>query len=125
MSDTPPPVQPVGPAGDAAAALSPEAVERVLADFRAWLGELAEPPARAADSSPPVDLHTLVAQFTALRHEVNLQTKAARTSIEQTGSTKIRGFSADFGGPDAGVALASMVVCSTSASSSDGVRSRP
>jgi molecular chaperone GrpE len=27
----------------------------------------------------------LVAQFTALRHEVNLQTKAARTSIEQTG----------------------------------------
>lgn len=30
-----------------------------------------------------MDLHTLVGQFTALRHEVNLQTKAARTSLEQ------------------------------------------
>lgn len=32
-----------------------------------------------------MDLHTLVAQFTALRHEVNLQTRAARSSLEQTG----------------------------------------
>ena len=31
----------------------------------------------------PVDLHALVGQFTALRHEVNLQTKAARSSLEQ------------------------------------------
>jgi molecular chaperone GrpE len=31
-----------------------------------------------------VDLFTLVAQFTALRHEVNLQTKAARAAVEQT-----------------------------------------
>jgi molecular chaperone GrpE len=37
------------------------------------------------DDAPAVDLHTLLAQFTALRHEVNLQTKAARTSLEQTG----------------------------------------
>ena len=32
---------------------------------------------------PAVNLHTLVAQFTALRHEINLHTKAARTSLEQ------------------------------------------
>ena len=31
-----------------------------------------------------MDLFTLVAQFTALRHEVNLQTKAARAATEQT-----------------------------------------
>ena len=31
-----------------------------------------------------MDLHTLVAQFTALRHEVNLQTRASRAAVEQT-----------------------------------------
>src|SRR5215211_4735558 len=70
MSDTPPPVRPPDPAGHAAAALTPEAVERVLADCRAWLGELTGPPhpAAPAPDPPAVDLHTLVAQFTALRH---------------------------------------------------------
>jgi molecular chaperone GrpE len=34
-----------------------------------------------------VDLHTLVAQFTALRHEVNLQTKASRAAVEQSAET--------------------------------------
>jgi molecular chaperone GrpE len=56
----------------------------VLADFRTWLGELADTPAPSGEPAV-VDLHTLVAQFTALRHEVNLQTKATRTSLEQTG----------------------------------------
>lgn len=57
----------------------------MLADFRAWLTDLATPPPPASEP-PAVDLHTLVAQFTALRHEVNLQTKATRTSVEQTGA---------------------------------------
>ena len=65
--------------------MTPDRVEAVLADFRAFLEELAddtgEPPAPTAE---PVDLYTLVAQFTALRHEVNLQTKAARAATEQT-----------------------------------------
>lgn len=34
-------------------------------------------------ASPPVDLFALIGQFTALRHEVNLQTKAARAAVEQ------------------------------------------
>src|SRR5262249_26648329 len=36
---------------------------------------------------PPeaIDLHTLLGQFVAVRHEVNLQTKAARSGQEQTG----------------------------------------
>jgi molecular chaperone GrpE len=84
MSDPAPPVRPDGPAPDAAAPLTPAAIERVLADFRTWLTDLAAP-VEPVPEPPAVDLHTLVAQFTALRHEVNLQTKAARTSIEQTG----------------------------------------
>ena len=31
-----------------------------------------------------LDLYTLVGQFTALRHEVNMQTRAARAAVEQT-----------------------------------------
>ena len=60
-------------------------VERVLAEFRAWL--LAAPPEddgrRTQDDGRPVDLFALIGQFTALRHEVNLQTKAARAALEQ------------------------------------------
>jgi molecular chaperone GrpE len=57
-----------------------------LADFRAWLAQAAsaeealpEAPAEA------VDLATVVGQFTALRHEVNLQTRAVRSQQEQAG----------------------------------------
>jgi molecular chaperone GrpE len=55
----------------------------VLADFRDWL-LAGPPPAPPPAAAEPVDLHTLVAQFTALRHEVNLQTKATRAAVEQT-----------------------------------------
>jgi molecular chaperone GrpE len=82
MSDPASPVWPPGPAADAAPALTPEAVERVLGDLRVWLTDVAAVPAPTAEP-PAVDLHTLVAQFTALRHEVNLQTKASRTAVEQ------------------------------------------
>jgi molecular chaperone GrpE len=53
-----------------------------LADFRAWLREAAES-APAPPDAEAVDLHTLLAQFTALRHEVHLQTRAARAQQEQ------------------------------------------
>ena len=80
-------------------ALSPALVEDLIEDFRAWLaaqrtedrGQRTE--GRGPDGSPlptahcplptAVDLFTLVGQFTALRHEVNLQTKAARAATEQ------------------------------------------
>lgn len=56
----------------------------MLADFRGWLLALTEPPP-APDAIPPaVDLATVVGQFTALRHDVNLQTKAVRAATEQT-----------------------------------------
>ena len=56
----------------------------MLADFRTWLLALTEPPP-APDCIPPaVEMATVVAQFTALRHDVNLQTKAVRAATEQS-----------------------------------------
>jgi len=74
-----------------------EEVERVLADFRGWLlaegqgargkGQDESSPSglapRPMPLAPPTDLFALIGQFTALRHEVNLQTKAARAAVEQ------------------------------------------
>jgi molecular chaperone GrpE len=63
----------------------------VLADFRNWLTECAAAGAAATDGQPPEeelpDLHTLLAQFVALRHEVNLQTRAVRNQQEQNAET--------------------------------------
>jgi molecular chaperone GrpE len=66
-------------------ALTPEAIEAILADFREWLQQPAVAPAPEVSGPPaePIDLHTLLGQFVALRHEVNLQTKAARGQQEQ------------------------------------------
>lgn len=60
--------------------MTPNEVERILADFRGWL----ETHGRKA-SSERVDFKAIVGHFTALRHEVNMQTKASRTLSEQTG----------------------------------------
>lgn len=66
---------------------STDAVESLLNDFRSWLRALPPnaPRPAAADEGP--DLHTLLGQFVALRHEVNLQTKAVRSQQEQSGAT--------------------------------------
>jgi molecular chaperone GrpE len=88
MQEGPPPGVAAGAAGDRPEALTGEAVEAVLADFRAWLeeaagrGQAAPPP---PDEAPAIDLHALLAQFTALRHEVHLQTRAVRGQQEQNG----------------------------------------
>src|SRR2546423_1231507 len=85
MSEQPPPGVAQDAAGHRAETLTPERIEAVLADFRSWLQQLAEQPEtpRPAEPAPAIDLHTLVAQFTALRHEVHLQTRSARTQQEQ------------------------------------------
>jgi molecular chaperone GrpE len=79
----------------ACGSLTPEGIERILARFRDWIGELPtvrnEPGANGAlepgQASVQVDLQTLVGQFVALRHEVNLQTKSTRASLEQNATT--------------------------------------
>jgi molecular chaperone GrpE len=90
MSESPPP----GVAENAAVAhpeaLTPEGVARVLADFRAWLEETypsldSSPLPPSAEPAAKIDLHTLLAQFVALRHEVNLQTRATRAQQEHNG----------------------------------------
>jgi molecular chaperone GrpE len=63
--------------------LNADAIEAILADFRAWLQEAREAP--AVDDAPAFDVATVLEQFIALRHEVNLQTKASRAQLEQTG----------------------------------------
>lgn len=59
-------------------ALGAEAIDAVLSDFRSWLEALPSA-AVVTEEPPPIDLYTLVAQFTALRQEVNLQTRTARS----------------------------------------------
>src|SRR5262245_28372356 len=69
-------------------ALTPDAIDAVLAEFRGWLTALAQtPPAPPPADDEPLDLHTLLSQFIALRHEVNLQTRATRAQQEQNGET--------------------------------------
>lgn len=77
-------------AGDAPEGLTPEGIEATLADFRAWLYDLTAVEATPADApaaADTLDLHTLLAQFVALRHEVNLQTRAVRAQQEQNTQT--------------------------------------
>jgi molecular chaperone GrpE len=65
-------------------------VAAVLAEFEGWLCAVSAPSPDVPTvfgSSPSVDLHTLVSQFVALRHEVNLQTRAARAQQEQNTET--------------------------------------
>src|SRR5262245_19862544 len=90
MSEQPTPGIPEATAAGRAEDLTPAGIEQVLNDFRAWLheaaarGETAELPKPEAER---IDLHTLLAQFTALRHDVNLQTRAVRAQQEQNGQT--------------------------------------
>lgn len=64
-------------------ALTPEAIEQILADFRGWLMEASARPAAATKVAVAFDLETVTRQFTALRQEVNLQTRAVRAQQEQ------------------------------------------
>src|SRR5713226_5843358 len=90
MSEQPTPGISEATAERRAEALTPERIEAILGDFRAWLHEAAargmsaEPPEADAES---IDLHTLLGQFAALRHEVNLQTKAVRAQQVQNAQT--------------------------------------
>jgi molecular chaperone GrpE len=71
--------------------LTPEGIEAILADFRVWLTDLAAGRVSESELVPapaePLDVAALISQFTALRHEVNLQTKAARAQQEQAAET--------------------------------------
>lgn len=79
----------VDEAADAVAGpLDADAIERLLAELRAWLAEQiggGVPPCAEEAAAEDVDLATLLGHFTALRHEVNLQTRASRTQHEQAG----------------------------------------
>jgi molecular chaperone GrpE len=69
-------------------------IDRVLADFRAWLvgarGAEPGPLPPPGPAAPTIDLHTLLGHFIGLRQEVNLQTRATRTQQEQNEKTLAR-----------------------------------
>jgi molecular chaperone GrpE len=55
----------------------------VLANFRDWLRDLPPAQSERAQANGSVDMQTLIGHFIALRHEVNLQTKSSRSTLEQ------------------------------------------
>lgn len=87
MHDAPPAAEP-GPTDGGghprqAGFLTTDRIDAVLADFRGYLEGLLTPPPAPENVPVAFDLATVVAQFTALRHDVNLQTKATRAATEQ------------------------------------------
>jgi len=68
--------------------MTADAIDRILADFRTWLENLPDGVEPPQPEPPAVDLCTLAAQFTALRHDVNLQTKATRAVLDQVQTAK-------------------------------------
>src|SRR5438270_13491964 len=82
MSEQAPPPAAGSAAEDARPALTPQAVESLLSDFRAWLVQ-ADVEGTAPGEDTGFDWQTLVRAFTALRHEVNLQTRATRAQMNQ------------------------------------------
>src|SRR4051812_39049095 len=87
MSELAPPPVPANAAVGGQAPLSPPEIDALLNDFRAWLTENAQAAAESVPPAEPVDLAALVGQFVALRHEVNLQTKATRAQQQQNADT--------------------------------------
>src|SRR5262249_23516996 len=86
--ESPSPVVAGHAVGNSQEALTPETIETILADLRTWLQQVAAaPPAPPPRTTEPFDLHTLLEQFIALRHEVNLQTKAVPAQNEQNAET--------------------------------------
>jgi molecular chaperone GrpE len=90
MPESPPPTVAGNTDGSPQETLTADAIEALLADFRSWLEQVASAPAGAPPHEPepePIDLHTLLGQLIALRHEVNLQTRSTRAQQEQNGET--------------------------------------
>jgi molecular chaperone GrpE len=66
--------------------MTPDAIDAILDDFRAWLEEANDAP--PIDEAPGLEIAAIVQNFTALRQEVNLQTKASRAQLEQNTQTQ-------------------------------------
>ena len=66
-----------------------EQLDAILADFRQWLHDeqaAAEDIEENVPALPSIGVGDLVEAFTALRHELKLQTKSARGLQEQAGA---------------------------------------
>ena len=63
--------------------MNADAIDSILADFRTWLQDARD--AACVDPVPDLEVAAVLQHFTALRQEVNLQTKSSRTVLEQNG----------------------------------------
>jgi molecular chaperone GrpE len=76
--------------------LTPEVIDAVLHDFRCWLEHAAEDSTQSetgavGEAAPPeFSWYVLAAEFTALRQEVNLQTRAARAQLEKNAEALVQ-----------------------------------
>ncbi len=59
-------------------------IEKTLTCFRTWLTNWKDTVQEVTEVKPGVDLQTLAGHFLALRQEINLQTRATRSTIELT-----------------------------------------
>ena len=92
MSDEPSPIVAANAGEFGARALSADAIEAILADFRAWLVEAADADASSHADVPELeaggfDVASVLQHFIALRQEINLQTRASRGQLEQNSQT--------------------------------------
>lgn len=83
------PTAEVIPDGPSPSGLTVETVAGVLKDFESWLAHASRTDLEPAPSprGEPVDLHTLLGQFLALKQEIHLQTRAVRSQQEQNAET--------------------------------------
>lgn len=67
--------------------MTADEIDKVVAEFRVWLEEVAttvEPESEGTgEGQSAPDLHTLLSELIALRHEVHLQTRATRNQQQQ------------------------------------------
>lgn len=88
MSDAPPPDHALPVAPGSTTTLTPNRIEQALNDFRDWLRTATDPsgaglPGTGYSESTTIDLDTLLRLFVGLRQEINLQTKAVRSVLDQ------------------------------------------
>jgi molecular chaperone GrpE len=90
MSEFPPPGVSENTVVPAAQAVSSDAIDSALNEFREWLRQAAPADTVHAAASPEedaIDLSALLREFVSLKHEVNLQTRASRSQLELNSET--------------------------------------
>ena len=97
--------------------MNADPVENVLNEFRAWLHQGGAQGDLPSAEEEAIDLNALLREMVALKHEVNLQTRASRAQLDQNAEAvkQLRGTAGKSQVQDAEIALVSAraPACST------------